>query len=116
MFKVELEITSLKEYLRKLRRWQGVADTILDKHLDNIVRTAKDLAPVDTGFMRENIKKVGTIIAEDIVRGEILSAAHYSSYVEYGTEKQNPQPFLNPATEVEIASLIEDLVLAFETL
>lgn len=57
---------------------------------------AKMLAPVDTGNLRRNIN---TSVKEssDSISAEVASNAEYSIYVEYGTSKQQAQPFMNPA-------------------
>jgi len=59
----------------------------------NIVKEQKLKAPVDTGALKGaiNYSKEGSGVA-------IVSEMEYSSYVEYGTSKQKPQPyFFNPA-------------------
>lgn len=47
---------------------------------------AKDLAPVDTGFLRENIYW-SVEDKENRVEAEIVSNADYGGYVEFGTGK-----------------------------
>ena len=62
----------------------------------NIVKEQKLKAPVDTGALKAaiNYSKAGSGVA-------IVSEMEYSSYVEYGTSKQKPQPyFFNPARVV----------------
>jgi HK97 gp10 family phage protein len=62
----------------------------------NIVKEQKLKAPVDTGALKSgiNYSKDGSGVA-------IVSEMEYSSYVEYGTSKQKPQPyFFNPARVV----------------
>jgi len=62
----------------------------------NIVKEQKLKAPVDTGALKGaiNYSKEGSGVA-------IVSEMEYSSYVEYGTSKQKPQPyFFNPARVV----------------
>jgi HK97 gp10 family phage protein len=59
-----------------------------------IVDRAQELAPVRTGFLKENIvaTQEGTNVA-------VEAQAPYSGYVEYGTSKQPAQPFLRPAVD-----------------
>jgi len=62
----------------------------------NIVKEQKLKAPVDTGALKAaiNYSKEGSGVA-------IVSEMEYSSFVEFGTRKQNPQPyFFNPARVV----------------
>lgn len=107
-------LTELKEKIERLRRWPAIAEEIVTKHLNVIVERAKELAPVDTGFMRDNIRSLGTQITNDLIQGQILSAADYSSFVEFGTKYQHEQPHLRPAVEEELENLISELVNAFE--
>lgn len=55
---------------------------------------AKRRCPVDTGRLRASIVSKST--PEGIIVG---SPVEYSLYVEYGTYKMNPQPFLFPAVK-----------------
>lgn len=56
------------------------------------VDEAKDLAPVDTGFLKEHIGMTKAASADDL-SGEVRSLAPYSGPVNYGTSKQAAQPF-----------------------
>lgn len=59
---------------------------------------AQQFAPVDTGHLRGSI---GTDI-RDIrggVQAEIGPTAHYGRYVEEGTYKMAPQPYMGPALD-----------------
>lgn len=49
---------------------------------------AEQSAPVDTGFLQDNI---------GLVADGVASAADYSEHVEYGTYKMGAQPFMRPA-------------------
>jgi hypothetical protein len=53
---------------------------------------AKDLAPVDTGFLKEHIGQTRSATAADLT-GEVRSLALYSSAVNTGTSRQSAQPF-----------------------
>ena len=59
---------------------------------------AKQLAPVDTGYMRDHIQIVD-VATEDSLKSSVLSEADYSLYVEYGTINMEAQPFFTPAFE-----------------
>lgn len=72
---------------------------------------AKRRAPVRTGFLRSKItaKKAGKNGAD------VISAAPYAAYVEYGTSKMAPRSHMRPAIEVTIddmaAAIIEGVEL-----
>lgn len=53
---------------------------------------AKDLCPVDTGRLRNSISH-----AKDDDAAYIGTNVEYAPYVELGTSKRKPKPFLRPA-------------------
>ena len=64
-------------------------------------RTHRSSAPgeppaSDTGFLVNNIKRKMDM---DKLGGEIRSRAAYSKYLEYGTSKMMPRPYMFPALE-----------------
>ncbi len=67
-------------------------DERMDELAEAIADTAKSLAPVDTGALRESI--------EWIKEGDerfIGAGVPYAAYVEYGTSTTQARPFLRPA-------------------
>lgn len=64
---------------------QNMEDTV-GRLAQQIADDAKDLAPVDTGHLRENIFSRVTKDG-DIIAGEAYSNVEYASYVEFGTGK-----------------------------
>jgi len=103
---IRISITGLDDLQKKLdnlKHFETTAAQVIDNYLDRVEATAKGTAPVKTGFLRDNIRKVGIIIARDMVMGELISAAEYSSYVE------DRKPFLEPALQEHIESLMNEL-------
>ena len=90
------------------RASQAVRKAALDTMAD-----AKTLAPVDTGNLRGSITtdaRTGDLVAV------VEATASYSAYIEWGTSKMQPQPFMQPAQDRNtppfleaIASLADDL-------
>lgn len=70
-----------------------VAETALAIESD-----AKLLCPVDTGFLRNSIQYRPVADLE----AEVVVGAEYGAYVEYGTYRTRPQPYLNPAFHAQI--------------
>lgn len=74
------------------------AAQVVRKTARDIEGTAKRLAPVDTGALRASI---GTTIEGDgrfsRMEAEIGPTVHYAPYLEFGTARSAPQPFLGPA-------------------
>lgn len=74
------------------------AVTRLNLAADTMQSLAKQLAPVDTGYMRDNIE-ITKLATEQDLSSEVVSQADYSLYVEYGTVNMESQPFFTPAFE-----------------
>jgi HK97 gp10 family phage protein len=74
----------------------AIAKTAFDIEADS-----KALCPVDTGFLRGSI-------SSDIkpLEAEIGPTAEYGAYVEYGTSRAGPQPYMTPSFDRRSSSLI----------
>ena len=71
---------------------------------------AKRRAPVRTGFLRSKItaKKAGKNAAD------VISAAPYAAYVEFGTSKMAPRAHLRPAIEASMDDMVAAIVEGVE--
>ena len=81
----------------------------LDRAADDGVDRAKQLVPVDTGALQQSIRKerkaqpAGNITYTGIRAGGYVRnpktgrIVDYATYVERGTSRQRPQPYLRPA-------------------
>lgn len=67
---------------------------------------AKRRAPVRTGYLRSNItaKKAGKNAAD------VISAAPYAAYVEYGTSRMAPRSHMRPAIESSLDDMVQAVV------
>lgn len=61
---------------------------------ETVEALAKEVCPVDTGFLQSSIRGSG-----DDTWGEAVVSAEYAQYVEYGTWKMSAQPYFTPAVE-----------------
>ena len=80
------------------RRVRGNIADVLNSGAESCVSLAKELAPVDTGFMKENIAQTEEA-TPDHLKVTMESSADYSAFVEYGTVNMEAQPFMTPAFE-----------------
>lgn len=71
---------------------------VLNEGAASAVSLGKQLAPVDTGFMRDNVTQTDEASSTSL-RSAIESGADYSVFVEYGTVNQDAQPFFTPTFE-----------------
>lgn len=80
--------------------------TAVRKHALNVERGAKTRAPVDTGALRNSINTTTTGMSGNDFTGPIGAVVgpevRYGVFVELGTARMAPQPYLGPAfDEVE---------------
>lgn len=76
---------------------EGIVEE-LNSGAESMVSLAKQLAPVDTGFLRDNISQTEKATINNM-RVMVESQAPYSEFVEYGTINSEAQPFMTPAYE-----------------
>jgi HK97 gp10 family phage protein len=108
---MEIEITGLTELEKKLTGLEEKLTEALSEALDEIAGKirddARDLAPVDTGALRRSIRteKKGKLEVLVIAGGGGVTnprtgrEVDYAGYVEYGTSRMSPQPYMRPALE-----------------
>lgn len=70
----------------------------------DIEAAAKAAAPVDTGNLKNSISS-----DIDGLSAEIGPTAEYGMYVEYGTSRMRPQPYMGPAVDANSGNLDEAL-------
>ncbi|WP_422406965.1 MULTISPECIES: HK97-gp10 family putative phage morphogenesis protein [Gammaproteobacteria] len=68
--------------------------------------SAKQLTPVDTGYLRNSIS---SSFSEGGMEGKVGVGAEYGIYVEYGTSKQHEQPFMTPAFVTNKEAFLDDM-------
>ena len=63
-------------------------------------RVARERAPVDTGYLRSSIAvTVQPGSSAGALVGEVTAGADYAVWIENGTSRTRPQPFMRPAFE-----------------
>ena len=73
---------------------------------------AKQLCPVDTGLLRASIN---TTLQPDKLRAIVSTNVKYASYVEFGTEFQDFQPYMYPALQQNKDKIKQDILDALKT-
>lgn len=113
---VEIRIEGLKEALKDIDKDAEAFLTKADRRIKIAgVRTeayAKELAPVDTGWLRRNIRHDPSApFLEAIVTAETsqTEADDYASYQEFGTSRMRAQPYMRPAANKALERLTEEI-------
>lgn len=81
---------------RAPERTRRMAGRVVRRTVSAIERDSKLLAPVDTGFLKNSIS---SDVDEAGLSGEVGPTANYGGYVEEGTSRMSPQPYMRPAAE-----------------
>jgi HK97 gp10 family phage protein len=78
------------------------AQLVVRKSLVDGVAAAKNRAPVDTGNLKGSIghSDLRTVGSTGTIGGEFGPTANYGEYVELGTSRMAPQPFMGPAADL----------------
>ena len=123
---MEIEIIGLTELEDKLSNLDEKLGKALDEALNEIAEKiwddAKGFAPVDTGSLRKSIRveKKGKLEVQVIAGGGGVinprtgREVDYAGYVEFGTSRMSPQPYMQPALEKnrdEILRVVKEKVL-----
>lgn len=108
--RVIVNLDSLMDRLERLADPQAAVDRGITKCCLAVEATAKQNCPVDTGRLRGSI-------THDVNNGEgkVGTNVEYANFVEFGTIKQRPQPFLYPALEANKSRFTEIMADEIET-
>lgn len=98
-------LSGLTTALARLRllpaRMNRARNEALRDWAEQLEKTAKDLAPVRRGDLRDSIEsKVNTARGKAWVHIAPGRTREYAYYVEKGTSKMDDQPFLGPAAQI----------------
>lgn len=70
------------------------AELVVAKSAHDLEAQAKSLAPVDTGALMNSIGTDATGL-----HAEVGPTVNYAQFLEFGTYKMAPQPFMGPAAD-----------------
>jgi len=104
-------LESLLKALDQIAHLNEPAAQAIELYLDKVVGDAQAIVPVRTGTLQRSIQWWGG-------EGEYMvgSRVHYAPYVEYGTSRMAPRPYLTPALMQNILLLrqaLRDMVEAW---
>ena len=95
-----IEVLNLDELIKNFDKMQKVdMKPFITTATQLVQRTAKDLAPEDTGFLKRSIKRNTYKMGKTVV-GRVYTATEYAIYQEFGTYKMKAQSFMIPAMEI----------------
>lgn len=77
------------------------SEAAVAKVAQDTAATARELAPVDTGALRDSIEATH----EGSGAYDVGPSVSYAPFVEFGTSVMGPQPFMGPAADAHEAEL-----------
>lgn len=95
----EIIIAGIKKNIEK------VIEKALLKASFDIEAHAVRIVPVDTGRLRASIR---TEVSGNTIT--LSAGTDYAEYVEFGTFKMNPQPFMRPAVRLGLTKFIPNRI------
>jgi HK97 gp10 family phage protein len=75
------------------------SQVVVGKTGHDTVSDAETLVPVDTGNLKNSL---GVDFDDDGLGFEAGTAVDYGRYVEYGTSRMSPQPYMHPAFDRQL--------------
>jgi len=105
---LSIKVEGLDKLVKALSQIQGMQEPLaeaMELYLEKVVQDAKNIVPVRTGTLQRSIMWQG---GEGEYR--VGSRVHYAPYVEYGTSRMAPRPFLGPAMLWNLQMLKEALL------
>lgn len=143
----KIRVSGINEAKNKLRQYaiekKDALIGVVEETSKDVQNEARKLAPIDLGELKNRINYTIKVTSKEIV-GTVLSAAHYSAYVEFGTRPHMPpynalrgwserhgiptgavvrkiaregtpaQPFMNPAAESARGSFMHNVIGVFQ--
>ena len=103
-----MKINGISALQKKLRDNATLDDVkhVVKSNGTQLNRKAKRLAPVDTGYLKSQIK---TTTELNGLQSTTIPDTPYAEYVEYGTRFMAKQPFLKPAFDIQKKVFLNDL-------
>lgn len=102
---LEITLDGGAELIRRAEKAGPVVKLAVAQEIERtalkITRTAKRNAPVDTGYLRNNISNQRV----SLFAQKVEARAEYSGHVNFGTKNQRANPFFSTAVQSEGSSL-----------
>ncbi len=98
---ISIQFEGMENLLKRLQQQptkvKQEAKRIVDNTALRVEKSAVQIAPFDTGYLKQHIisSSDGTLSAK------VEAEAEYSVYQEFGTRKMSAQPFMGPSVKQE---------------
>lgn len=94
-FQVRVDVTQAVALLQRLGSNinSSIPQQTLQAGADQLVESAKGVAPVLTGRLRDSIHTTEA----SATRAVVEASAEYAGFVEYGTSRMSAEPYITPS-------------------
>lgn len=110
MVRLDIDTSELTDLARDLgaapTRVEERASVVVQRTGHDVVADAQAIVPVDTGLLKNSI---GVDFDPDGLGFEAGPTASYAAFVEWGTSRMAPQPYMTPAFDRRIPPAIDAL-------
>lgn len=86
-------------------------EEIIAAGAEGVAQSARDMCPVDTGKLQSSIN-----VSVNGSSADISADTDYAAYVEFGTSKAAPQPYLVPALLLNSESVLSAIAAGLKAL
>lgn len=111
-FEFNIDTSELSAYADRVRAAGGQIDKaavqVSLKYAKRIRDTARELVPFRTGRLHDSIRVVDA--GSGGLGTDVVADAPYAGYVEFGTSRMAPQPYMRPAFRKHRAAYREELL------
>lgn len=104
-FDLQLDTTEVEALFAELAQTPAKVDATTEEFCRDVVKSAKTRAPHRTGKLKWSIRYT----KDKQNQFTIEAGAPYAGFVEYGTRKMAPQPFLEPAIKSQLSIYLNKL-------
>jgi len=105
-----IKIINLDKCIKSFGDISGIDLTpAISEATKTVGRSARDLAPVDTGALKGSIKSTIKNRGKSNVTGIVFTLLEYAPHQEFGTVMMQAQPFMRPAMNMNRAGIYQSL-------
>ena len=126
----QIKIVGIEQVKRNFNTLTAALDPLTERILkavaNEVKEEARELVPVDTGALRKSIRvtstakeagkttRVGVRAGGYETNPKTGHLVNYAIYVEFGTSRQSPQPFLIPAANRKAGPIMRQLLAGLD--